>query len=194
MAKHLVSYDYDSSAVVTCSDCGRSGTGAKSQEFYADLLDVCCPVCHRMLLIVTYASIEGTRAAAAAGNARARAALPAMEAQQTSFERKQQQLLAEPNELPDLMGSSVCIDWDVEVRDDKERWTVLRYEGVEIWREPAFWEGVDRFAEVFEILHARYGSRLGELRPTRASLQYLYGDDLRAPRKIEDLNASLHPG
>jgi hypothetical protein len=46
---------------------------------------------------------------------------------------------------------------------------VLRHGDREIWREPAYYESYQRFAEVYEILRERYGPRLAEVRPTPAS-------------------------
>jgi hypothetical protein len=48
-----------------------------------------------------------------------------------------------------------------------------------------------RDLEVFAILRKRYGDRLAEVQPTRASETYLYGDRLGAPRRVERLNAKL---
>ena len=55
-------------------------------------------------------------------------------------------------------------------------------------------EGVERFAEVLEILRQRYGARLVELRPTERSGLYLYGDRWSAPERVESLNRSLRGG
>lgn len=186
--KFLADRDYDADAPLSCPACGWVGTGAGNEEFYDALFDVCCPECNRMLLIVTFSTVGETRQAAADGDPSAVASLPDIEERQKRYEH----LLTTSEQLPDIAGSSVRIDWDCEVIDD-EPWTVLRSDGAEIWCEPVFWEGVGRFAKAFEILRARYGTRLVEVRPTEASLQYLYGDDLRAPVKIDRLNASLHP-
>jgi hypothetical protein len=102
-----------------------------------------------------------------------------------------QRKLREPGQLPVLEDAQIVIAWDFEERDG-EHWTVLRHGAVEIWRELAFYEGYERFAEVFDILRQRYGTRLRELRPTPASATYLYGDRLSAPQAVEDLNATLN--
>jgi hypothetical protein len=54
-----------------------------------------------------------------------------------------------------------------------------------------YYEGYQRFAAVFEILHECYGSHLAEVRPTPSSQMYLYGDESSAPQTIDGLNASL---
>jgi len=143
-----------------------------------------------ILLIVSYPTIAETRKAAAAGNQRAAAGLPRAEEGESRHAWATGLLLRNSAQLPDLVGSDVTIDWDFEDRDG-EVWTVLRHLSVEIWREPAFYEGSPRFVEVFEILRQRYGARLREVRPTAASGAYLYGDRLNSPRIIEDLNAGL---
>src|SRR4051812_13445046 len=141
-----------------------------------------------MLLIVAFPTIEETRAAAAAGNPRAQAELPSVEAREERLSRSQELELKTADQLPQLQGDALRIDWDLEERDD-EHWTVLRHDGKEIWSELAYYEGYERFAQVFEILRERYGSRLAEVRPTPASELYLYGDKLSAPQAIAELNA-----
>jgi tetratricopeptide (TPR) repeat protein len=190
--KHLNYYDYDRDEPLTCPSCGWSGRGADNEEYFEELLDVRCPRCDRMVLIVSLPTGEETRAAAAAGNPDAQGELPDVEARETFLERAQGLELKEAAQLPELGGKRLVIEWDFEVRGD-DRWTVLRHGRREIWRELAYWEGYERFAEVFALLRERYGSRLAEVRPTPASEVYLYGDELSAPQTIECLNASLRP-
>ena len=68
---------------------------------------------------------------------------------------------------------------------------MLRHEAQEIWREPAYYESIGRFEQVFEILRLRYGDHFAELRPTEDSLCWLYGDKLSAGDVVRRLNASL---
>jgi tetratricopeptide (TPR) repeat protein len=189
-AKHLNYWDYDRASEVTCPSCGWSGAGAGNESYFDELLDVRCPECETMLLIVAFPTLEETRAAAAAGNPLAQAELPNVDARRTFLSRAQELELNEPSQLPDLEGDALRIDWDLEERGD-ERWTVLRHEARELWRELAYYEGYERFGRVFELLRERYGARLAEVRPTPASELYLYGDKLSAPNTIDALNASL---
>lgn len=184
-------WDYDRDAPLSCPACGWTGTGAGNENAFRDLLDVCCPACDDMLLVVNYPTLTETRVAAAAGDRRAQAELSEMEAAAARAERAATLELKEPSQLPNLDGERVVIEWDFEERDD-EKWTVLLHGDQEIWRELAYYEGYGRFAEVFEILRARYGSRLAEVRPTFASGLYLYGDKTPPPTIVEALNASLN--
>ena len=143
-----------------------------------------------MLLIVPHPTAEETRAAAAAGNPRAQADIPSVDAREAWIRRAEKLELKRASQLPQLPGDELRIDWDYDEHDD-ERWTVLRHGDTELWRELAFYEGYERFAEVFEILRERYGSRLSEVGPTPASELYLYGDKLSAPETIARLNDSL---
>ena len=188
--KHLNYWDYDGDSGLTCPSCGWSGRGGGHERYFEELLDVRCPQCNRMLLIVSFPTIEETRSAAATGNPRAQAELPSVDAREERLKRADELELKAADQLPDLQGDALRIDWDLEETAD-EHWTVLRHDGQEIWRELAYWEGYERFAQVFELLHERYGSRLAEVRPTAASKLYLYGDKLSAPGTIEALNASL---
>jgi hypothetical protein len=192
-ARRLNYWDYDRRATVTCPDCGWSGRCADHENAFSELLDVRCGACDRMLLIVRFPTDEETRAAAAAGNAEAQAEMRAVDIRQARQVKADLHQLREPHELPDLPGGDLRIEWDFEERDE-DVWTVLRHDGAEIWREVAFYEGYERFAEVFEIVRQRYGGRFAELRPTPESEMYLYGDRLSAPRTIDALNATLRPG
>jgi hypothetical protein len=184
-------WDYDRDAPLSCPACGWAGSGAGHENAFQDLLDVRCPACDEMLLVVNYPTLVETRVAAAAGDRRAQAELANVDATEARAERAAALELKEPSQLPDLAGERLVIVWDFEDRDD-EKWTVLRHGDEEIWRELAYYEGYRRFAEVFEILRARYGSRLAEVRPTPASGLYLYGDKTPPPHTVEELNASLN--
>ncbi len=193
-AKFLDYWDYDPDDPLDCPSCGWSGARGGIAEEHRDLLDFCCPRCDKMLLIVPFPTLAETRAAAEAGNPRARSCLPGFEAAEARARQARSMELREPDQLPDLVGEQLVIDWDFEDRD-AEKWTVLRHGNREIWRELAYWEGYPRFAEVFEILRTRYGDRLAEVRPTQASKLYLYGDAWSAPSRITELNTSLRdPG
>lgn len=190
MATHLNYWDYDREQAIACSRCGWTGTGGGHEELFDELLDVCCPKCELMLLIVAFPTGDETRAAAAAGNIEAKAALPSLDAREARLARAARLELEAAADLPDLEGSDIEIEWDFGEIDD-EVWTILRHRGEEIWRELAYWEGYRRFAAVFAILQERYGSRLSAVQPTQASELYLYGDKLYAHDTIDQLNAGL---
>jgi hypothetical protein len=198
MSATIVPYwDFDSQrdASLICPSCGWIGSAEGYEDVHDDLFDVCCPECDCMILIVPFPTVAETQAAAAAGNERAAASLPDMEAQQKArtqwWRRASETMLRDAAELPDLDGDRLVITWDFEWVDE-EHWTmILRRGDREIWRETAFWEGIGRFAEVVEILRVRYGSRLVEVRPTPASEPALWGDKYGVGKMIEDINASL---
>lgn len=79
--------------------------------------------------------------------------------------------------------------WDYVTDNDDE--TIVRYGERELWREPAFYEGYERYLEVVEMLSQKYGHRLLDLVPTQASELFLYGDMLAAPRIVEKCRARL---
>ena len=76
-------WDYDKDAQLTCPECGWTGRGDDHEEFFLDVLDVSCPNCDYMVLVVAYPTLVETRVAAAAGDRRAQAALPEVEAAQS---------------------------------------------------------------------------------------------------------------
>lgn len=188
--KLLTYWEYDREAPITCPDCGWSGRGADNEDYFEELLDVRCPECDRMLLIVSFPTAAETRAAAAAGNPQAQAELPNVDQRDAFLARATELELKQASQLPELKGERLIIDWDLDERDG-EHWTVLRHDRQEIWRELAYFEGYKRFATVFTLLQERYGTRLAEVRPMPASETYLYGDKLSAPETIDRLNDSL---
>jgi len=191
MAEHVKYYDYEPGRAVTCPSCRWTGSADDHQEVHDDLFDVSCGGCGQLLLIVLFPTLTEVREAAASGNPRAIEDLPAIEEQAASRERRRGLLLRDARQLPELAGVSLTIEWAFVVASDGEHWQVLRHEGQEIWREPAFYESVGRFEQVFEILRARYGPRFAELRPTEESQTWLYGDALSSPSIVTKLNASL---
>ncbi|CAA0138253.1 Bis(5'-nucleosyl)-tetraphosphatase PrpE [asymmetrical] [Mycolicibacterium vanbaalenii] len=194
MATIIQYWDYDPETPTTCPPCGWTGPTRGLYEQYAEFFDITCPTCSTMLLIVMFPTLTETEAAAAAGNRLAQQELPGIEAQDRAQRERARHVndtvLRPTSVLPDLDGEQLVIDWDFEEHGD-ELWTVLRHNDIEIWREFAFWEGIDRFPEVVKILQARYGARLVELRPTPASTLWLWGDKLSAPDKVDAINASL---
>ena len=129
---------------MTCPSCGWTGDAKDYKDFHSDLFDVCCPECDRMILS-SFPTVAETRAAAAVGNQRGAAGLPGTEAQQKKWaawaRRADEMMLRNANELPQLDGDRLVIEWDIE-NCDGEKLTVLRHGDLVIWREIAFWEGI----------------------------------------------------
>lgn len=183
-------YDYDRKASITCPGCAWRGPAEGHEEFFREVLEVKCPECRYLILVVPYPTTAEVRETVASGNQRARTDLLAAEYIENRMVRAKRLQLERPDQLPDLAGTDWIIEWDYEDVDG-EHWTVIRSSGQELWREIAFFEGYRRFEEVFEILRQRYGNGLREVRPTRRSELFLYGDSLTAARIVEQLNASL---
>ncbi len=136
-----------------------------------------------MLLIVSLPTVDETKEAAAAGNEKAQAALATALHVEERWNRASRLGLKPDSDLPEIDGDELRFEWDIEGADD-EPWTVIRCGEVLVWRELAFWEGFKRFKVVKEILKEHYGARFTELRPTKASRMYLFGDNLRALESI----------
>jgi hypothetical protein len=182
-AKVLRYYQYDGTREIACQQCGWKGSGeTASIELRGDLMEVCCPSCGRMLLVVGYPTVEDTKTAAAAGDERAVRELDHALRVERFHQRHEREALRDPSQLPPLDGDELIFRWESEGEDDDRR-TVVRVGGRELWSEPEIWEGIDRFVEVFEMLRVRYGEQFGFLLPTPASELYLYGDDLSARSK-----------
>jgi hypothetical protein len=96
-------------------------------------------------------------------------------------------------QLPEIAGEEVLLEWDFEADGLDEKWTVIRNGEQEVFRELAFWEGWERYMLVAAILKEKYGARLVDLRPTERSLLYLWGDKLSAPAKIAEFRKMNFP-
>ena len=190
-------WDDTSEVRVECL-CGWSGVAKETiREDFRELHTLSCPTCDTTLFIVSFPTAEETRAAAATGNPEALVELGAVEQREAFWARAEEHKLREAGELPDLDGDELVIEWDFEEPAAKgnpgDKWTILRYGEQVIWREFAFYEGYKRFGEVREILRARYGDRLVDLRPSEGSRYYLLGDVLSAGGIVRSLRKSLRP-
>ena len=181
----LGAYEYRENERLTCPHCGWSGqAGEADREFYKELFDVACPRCEKMLLVVSYPTIEETRRAAAAGDDAAKRELPNIERMEARWARASELALTPRSELPELDGAELEFIWDFEEAEGED-WTVIRFGEQLVWRELAYWEGWERFNEVKNILKGHYGARFASIEPSSASTMYLYGDDLSAPSRLE---------
>lgn len=184
-------WDLDQSAPITCPRGDHTGVPEIGDT--DAFLDVRCAACDGPITKLSWPTIDETRAAAAAGNGRAIEALPSAEQTAVRRERAARLELSDPSQLPSIADERVEITWD-QVEQDDEQWTVLRHGDRELFRELAYWEGIDRFVEVVEILTRAYGPRLRAVVPARGSEMYLYGDRLGAPGTVDALNAELGRG
>lgn len=174
-------YDDWRNAILTCPVCGWQGRWEQANvNHYSELMDAECPKCESaapMLAIVSYATAAETKQAAAEGNAEAGRELGAilkMESRRETFERDK---LKSIDQLPDLPDAECEFVWDI-VEDGKEGFQVIRLGERVIWRELAFWENLDRFGEIEQLLKQKYGTRFKSLKPTEGSRMWLYGDKI----------------
>jgi hypothetical protein len=178
MAKRIINYfDFDLDGELACPNCGRRSRAGDLIEIYDELSDFVCP-CGNMIAIVPHPTVEETKRAAAAGNPKAIAELDHALRVEARRKRVEELKLKPTDALPELDGGELAFAWDFEEGDD-EKWTVIRCGSTVVHRELAVYEGQDRFDEVKQILKEAYGERFAELRPTQASLLYLYGDRSR---------------
>ena len=88
MTKHekfLSYWDFDPEGPLQCSACGWTGRGNDAgKELFEQLFEVKCPTCDNNIHLVGYTTDEDTRVAAAAGNPRAQAVMPELDAHESS--------------------------------------------------------------------------------------------------------------
>jgi hypothetical protein len=177
-AKQLSYWQYDETDPLVCPSCGWTGTGVGAEmNVFRELVDLRCPNCEQMLVIVANPTIEETKRAAAAGNPRAIADMDYVRQIEAFRARWERERLHSAAELPELEGTELAFVWDFEQIDGTETArTIIRHGDREVWSEPALWEGGERFREVKTLLEERYGARFVGLAPSEASRLFLYGD------------------
>jgi hypothetical protein len=175
-------YDNWREAEYLCENCKWHGRGKDLAhgETFADLYEVDCPKCSGRIGTITYPTLDESRQNWDKVSPADRLVVQLVEARQEDFDRRGLRL---PDQLPDLVGDDLILAWDFDDRDARD--TVVRYGDFVVWREPAIYEGYKRFEEVAAILVGKYGSRLRDLVPTGSSEDFLYGDRIGSPSRIE---------
>jgi hypothetical protein len=189
MAKIFGFYDDWKTEVLECPICGWKGTFYQGGVSYdIDIMDSSCPECapirRSMLAIVGSPTIEEAEQNWSKLTEEEKARVVARRAFLKDFkERWEAAHLKSPDQLPELAGEEITMVWDW-VEDNGKDITVIRHGDAEIWREPAIYEGYERFRDVVCILRQKYGKRLVDVVPTCAGGQFLHGDHCVAPGKV----------
>lgn len=180
----------------TCRHCGWSGPGSLLDVGHVgdDATSMDCPKCGRFVAAEPHETLE-------AANARA-ATMTASERSQLDWRKRRQDCFPALDEsfastLPDLGPGPFSILWDFEENtdpDDLGPWTIVRHEDRVLWREPAYYEGFERFTEVARFLARRYGTALVDLAPVGSSELYLLGDSLGAGGQVAATRGKLAMG
>jgi len=133
-----------------------------------------CPQCHRTIGEVLFPNLRDTQEAAAQGNEEAQLQLPKLLEQikqtQIRIARFEQEKIVRVDQLPDLAGDGLEFIWDFAEMDG-ESYQVIRLGDTRFWKELAFFENIDRFNEIKELLRRKYGARFKSLTPSRESLE-----------------------
>lgn len=194
-AKQFTFYDDWKNEVLTCPNCGWSGTFEHGAVDYSrELMDSSCPECKYlnapMLAIVSFPTLEETEANFDRLSENEKAELARRKQFISEFESR---CLKSPDQLPDLLGAKIILSWDFVENEKPEgcKTTIIRHDEHVVWSEPALWEGYGRFRDVARILMKKYGKRLGDVIPTAASQMYLYGDSSSASGQVERARAEI---
>ncbi len=180
-----------------CGNCGWQGLGSELQtgEMFRELMEMECPGCGQRLLVVSYPTLAESRANWSKLSEGERAEVEAIELFNRRFESAS---LKAPSQLPELECDELVLDWDFAETcpgtaggGQTSPETVIRHGHIEVWREPALWEGYERFVEILGMLRERYGARLKDLVPTAASELFLYGDRLASPDLVQQARDAL---
>lgn len=187
-------YDNWRSATLECPRCGWKGTFDQgSVELHEELMDSSCPACDflsaPMLAIVSYPTTQETEQNWEKLTDPEKRELLARKRWLAAWQAAS---LKSINQLPDLAGPTVALVWDQVDGDAGGPFTVIRHGDTEIWREPACWEGYERFGDVVQILKQKYEKRLVDVVPTPASNLYLFGDKFSAPEYVVQIRKALN--
>jgi hypothetical protein len=171
---------------VVCDKCGWKGRGEECEqgEMFEELFELNCPSCSKRLFVVTYPTIEESRQN---WDKLSEADKRMVEERERFLQLAENSCLKSADQLPDIAGDDLVFVWD----QSREDLTLIRYGDRIVWKEPAYYEGYERFVEVVSILHEKYGSRIKDLVPTLRSMNYLYGDRISAPRTVDDARSKL---
>lgn len=173
-----------------CPECKWSGLGSelKYGEWWGDGTDLNCPRCYVQLSYLEFPTIAESRANWDKLTPAQREKIERIERYQAKFEA---QKLKKETVLPDIQANSFVLSWDIDHSDETGPETLIKFNDVVLFREPAFYEGYWRFIEVAELLKARYGAALCDLIPTEVSGTFLYGDFLHTVDKVKNAREKL---
>ncbi len=192
MAQLFGYYDDWKSAVLECPRCGWKGTFDQgSVDYYDERMDSSCPRCDGldapMLAIVSYPTAEESRANWGKLSDEERRHVAKIERFQADFAARK---LRDPSQLPTIASPSFILHWDFAGAEPYCE-TLIKHGETIIFREPAVYQGYERFIEVAKILRDRYGSALCDLIPTDRSATYLYGDRLPSPQIVAEARRKI---
>ena len=161
-----------------CKHCDWQGLGRDLElgEEFDQLVELDCPACHTKVSFVMYPSLADMSNNWDKLSDDEKMQVAKIESEQARFEAL---CLKSPEQLPDIDELFFTLDWDFD-----DEMILLRYGKKEIFKEPAVYEGYERFEEVARILKARYGNALLDMAPSQNSEVYLYGDSLTAADRI----------
>jgi hypothetical protein len=168
--------------LLCCSQCGWVGTVGLDdlEDPGACGASIECPRCHRRIGEVLFPNLRDTEEAAAQGNKEAIRELPNFREQvahaQARIDKFKREKLESINQLPEVDGDILEFTWDIADAGE-DTYQVIRLRDVEIWRELAFFDSIQRFNEVKGLLRKKYGTRFKILKPTEASQEWLCGDN-----------------
>lgn len=146
-----------------------------------------CPTCNHLLAVTLFPTVnEVLERDDIPSHDRTLAEIS--QAKNDDFERRS---LKSPEQLPALCPPPEVLLWD-EAGEGFWKEIVVRHGELELWREPSYYEHMDRFREVAAILKTRYPS-LRRIDYTDAAWMNLMGDKHNEGH-VEALNKRLSEG
>ncbi len=97
--------------------------------------------------------------------------------------------LESPSQLPDIACWQLSFVMQ-ERHINGQRYLVITSEGIEIWKEFAYWEYYGSFLRIGRILHRKYGERVMDFVPDVDWIS-IYGDSISAAGIVHDFRMKI---
>lgn len=181
-------YDNWRDETLTCPQCSWSGTFKQgSMEVCKMFAATSCPHCKLVLAEVSYPTIEESRENWNVLTEPEKRQVEAVEKLRKLFTKE---CLKSADQLPDVAETNFAVSWDF-IEEDSGPYTLIKLKDQVLWKEPATYEGENRFEEIAGFLKAKYGSKITDLIPTGESGYYLYGDSHSSIETVDRVRASF---
>lgn len=153
-----------------CQKCKWKGKGKDTElgEFYAELSEINCPVCHEPITFISHPTIEETLT------------YGSDKEKEDAIERQkimkiiQEMQLKDKKQLPDIKKPDII--FSLEVSDDLE-YILLMHNNTVIWKEMRIYEYYDRYFEIGKLLKLKYKDNIIDfIPPDEVDRVYFYGD------------------
>ena len=181
----MLEYYKYSTVQLKCKKCNWTGLGEESVqgEIFEELYEINCPSCSEKLATILFpTSEEMLKYGTDEEKEQAKENIEFQKAIEKS-------LLKSIDELPEIEDDKISFEV-IEKSDDNYDYLNVLWKGKVIWEEIIGYEYHYRFIELGKMFKDKYGSKMVDFIP-KGDGYFLYGDNIQAPKKIEEFRGSL---